>query len=126
MGHYDECREWYCARCGQTNGNCEHTKKMTKNERIQRLEADLINANARLARATEDCAELRLLIARLATRIGHLENTPPSREQFYGPIVPRWVSPTTIPPTTPFEVTCKNINPARVWPFKGGGGGSSN
>lgn len=27
MGHYDECRDGYCGICGQTNGNCEHTKK---------------------------------------------------------------------------------------------------
>lgn len=27
MGHYDECREGYCGICGQTNGNCEHTKR---------------------------------------------------------------------------------------------------
>ena len=28
MGHYDECREGYCGKCGQTEGNCEHTKGM--------------------------------------------------------------------------------------------------
>lgn len=27
MGHYDECRPGYCEICGQTEGNCEHTKK---------------------------------------------------------------------------------------------------
>jgi hypothetical protein len=26
MGHYDECREGYCGVCGQTEGNCVHTK----------------------------------------------------------------------------------------------------
>lgn len=30
MGHYDECREGYCGRCGQTIGNCEHTGKDSK------------------------------------------------------------------------------------------------
>lgn len=30
MGHYDECREGYCGRCGQTEGNCEHTKHLKK------------------------------------------------------------------------------------------------
>lgn len=30
MGHYDECREGYCCRCGQTIGNCEHTGKDSK------------------------------------------------------------------------------------------------
>lgn len=26
MEHYDECRDVYCGRCGQSWGNCEHTK----------------------------------------------------------------------------------------------------
>lgn len=30
MGHYDECREGYCSVCGQTEGNCEHTKDKAK------------------------------------------------------------------------------------------------
>jgi hypothetical protein len=27
VGHYDECREGYCAVCGQADGYCEHTSK---------------------------------------------------------------------------------------------------
>jgi hypothetical protein len=31
MGHYDECREGYCGKCGQTEGNCEHTREKKAN-----------------------------------------------------------------------------------------------
>jgi hypothetical protein len=69
---------------------------MKKSERITELEIEV--------------TDLRLLIAKLATRVGLLENAPPSREQIYGPGIPRW--------TIPFEVTCKEANPtAPAWPF---------
>lgn len=37
MGHYDECREGYCVRCGQTVGNCEHTSTKKKEFKPQIL-----------------------------------------------------------------------------------------
>jgi hypothetical protein len=37
MGHYDECREGYCGVCGQTRGNCQHTK----DEKVQPIEEDI-------------------------------------------------------------------------------------
>jgi hypothetical protein len=32
MGHYDECRDDYCGICGQTQGNCDHTKSSVQNK----------------------------------------------------------------------------------------------
>lgn len=86
---------------------------MTKNERIAELENTLKKVH-------EELAELRLLNARLATRIGYLENEKIGwgpKDNGYAPVIPQWIHPV---PTPPYVVTCKSTSHPAEWPFTTG------
>ena len=40
MGHYDECRDGYCPECGQSWGNCRHTKGVKDIKALQEKNGD--------------------------------------------------------------------------------------
>lgn len=68
MGHYDECREGYCSKCGQRSGWCEHTMEAVKptpsiSERTTRI--FLENKPIRLDMSEQLTRENKVLVEKL-------------------------------------------------------------
>lgn len=74
MGHYDECREGYCGICGQTNGNCEHTKTNPIKEAIDELECSMYDTGAR---------QLAIVALKSMRWISVNEQLPKEKDWFY-------------------------------------------